>query len=273
MSQKCDTQNPSPGRRASAKLIGVSKRVHVIYDAAETYARLIEPRYRPIADLLLEAAAPRATDRVLELGAGTGLVTRAAAPKVASYVATDLFPAMLERCRARVGRKASYALLDWNQPFPFLDGSFDLVLGGLTYVQNDPGPLGEAFRVLRPGGRLALTMWGTLYQETRMLSDATESIGLPRFPPAAPGRAVRRIERAGFEQVKRRDVSFAPKFVSVDDYLDYRRGFGRPAGWSEKRYERLIAAYRREADKAAAADGSLTLGWNIVVVTAHRPRT
>ena len=54
-------------------------RACMVYNAAETYERLIEPRYRPIADLLLEAAAPRATDRVLELGAGTGLPGRSSA--------------------------------------------------------------------------------------------------------------------------------------------------------------------------------------------------
>lgn len=244
----------------------------MVYDAPAVYRRLIEPRFRPIAELLVAAAAPRPSEQVLELGAGTGLVTSLAAPHAASYLATDLFPAMLELARARTGKKASYALLDWNAPFPFLDGSFDLVLAGLTYVQSTPGALAEVFRVLRPGGRLALAMWGDYYDEVRMMSAAAESAGFPRFPPAAPGRAVRRIERARFERVTRRDTELSPRFQSVDAYIEYRRGFGVPVWSARRRYERLLAAYRRELEKRTADDGSVTLGWNVTVITARRPR-
>lgn len=243
----------------------------MVYDAPEAYRRLIEPRFRPIAELLVESAALRATDRVLELGAGTGLVTSLAAANAGSYLATDLYPAMLELARKRT-RAAEYAVLDWNEPFPFLDGTFDLVLGGLTYVQNERSALREVFRVLRAGGRLALTMWSGLYDETRMLSDAAEAFGLPRFPRAAPELAVRRIERAGFDRVRRRDVALAPRFASVDAYIEYRRGFGVFPGWSRPRYERLLGLYRREAEKRAAPDGSFTTGWTIAVITARRPR-
>jgi len=52
------------------------------YQAASTYAELIAPRYAPIADALVEAAALGARDDVLELGAGTGLVTARAAPRL-----------------------------------------------------------------------------------------------------------------------------------------------------------------------------------------------
>ena len=59
------------------------------YDAPRKYARLIAPRHAPIADSLVRAAAPRSTDDVLELGAGTGLVTARAAPSLRSLLATD----------------------------------------------------------------------------------------------------------------------------------------------------------------------------------------
>jgi 16S rRNA A1518/A1519 N6-dimethyltransferase RsmA/KsgA/DIM1 with predicted DNA glycosylase/AP lyase activity len=59
------------------------------YDAPTRYAQLIGPRYAPVADALVRAGGLRASDDVLELGAGTGLVTRKAEPTVRSLLATD----------------------------------------------------------------------------------------------------------------------------------------------------------------------------------------
>src|SRR5919202_6476822 len=164
------------------------------YEAPATYASLIAPRYVPIADALLAAAAPKREDDVLELGAGSGLVTTRVAQRVRSLVATDRVPGMLALARdsIRPPPGLTFALVDYAAPLPFLDASFDLVLSGLTYVQDSRGPVAEMARVLRPNGRLALAMWGTGYHEWRLLSNAPESVGLDRLPSPAPGRAVRR---------------------------------------------------------------------------------
>lgn len=242
------------------------------YDAPTAYAELIAPRYAPIADALVEAARPRRTDHVLELGAGTGLVTRRVAPRVRSLVATDLAPGMLDVARRSIRRRdgLTFAVVDYTAPLPFLDASFDLVLSGLTYVQDASAPLQEIARVLKPKGRLALAMWGPAYQEFRILSDAVASLGRPRLPSPGPGRAVRRIERAGFRSVRRRDFELTNEFESLDDYLTYRRGFGRPAGASRALYERYLRAIRRRAAQDVADDGRLTLGWTLTVITARR---
>src|SRR5215213_8359348 len=219
------------------------------YDAPASYAELIAPRYAPIADALVEAARFRETDDVLELGAGTGLVTKRVAPRVRTMIATDLSPGMLEAGRrsSRQTRGLSFAVVDYEAPLPFLDRSFDLVLSALTYVQDKPGPLKEVARVLKPNGRLALAMWGPSYHELRLLADAVESIGRPRLPSPAPGRAVQRIERAGFRSVERREFDLTNEFESVDDYLTYRRGFGKPVGATRALYERYLRAVHRRA--------------------------
>jgi Methylase involved in ubiquinone/menaquinone biosynthesis len=242
------------------------------YDAPTSYAELIAPRYAPIADALVEAARLRQKDDVLELGAGTGLVTRRVSPRVRSLVATDLAPGMLDVARRSVRRAGclSFVVADYNAPLPFLDSSFDLVLSGLTYVQDRPAALTEVVRVLKPNGRLALAMWGPVYQEFRILADAVESIGRPRLPSPGPGRAVRRIERAGFRSVKRHDFNLTNEFESVDDYLAYRRGFGKPAGATNAFYERYLRALHRRASLDATGDGPFTLGWRLTVITAHR---
>jgi SAM-dependent methyltransferase len=241
------------------------------YGAPQVYERLIAPRYEPIARELVNAAKLRASDAVLELGAGTGLVTRLAAPKVAALTATDLSRGMLVVAgKGNKRRNVSYLVADYSAPLPFLDGSFDVVLSGLTYVQNTPEALTEARRVLKPGGRLALAMWGNGYQETKMLSRARRrALDQPSFPSAAPGRAVRRVRSAGFRTVVRRDFDLAPRFASVDDYIEYRRGFGIPTIWTRAQYERFLAVLREEAERDAARDGSLTLGWTLALITAR----
>ena len=241
------------------------------YDAPEVYAELIEPRYATIADALVDAASPRPADDVLELGAGTGLVTRRVAGRVRSIVASDLSPGMLDVARPSVEPAgAVFALVDYNEPLPFLDGSFDLVLSGLTYVQDELAALKEVARVLRPGGRLALAMWGPRYHELGLLSDAVESIGRPPLPAPRPDRAVRRLASAGFHSVERRELDFDNDFDSVDAYVAYRRGFGKPPGASPAVYRRYLAAVERRAREDEGVDGSFTLGWRLAIIAAIR---
>jgi len=244
----------------------------VAYDAPAAYARLIGPRYRPVAEALVAGAGLRPDDDILELGAGTGVVTKLAAPHVRSLLATDITPGMLDVARRAVRRHphVRFALVDYGEPLPFLDRSFDLVLSGLTYVQDSPPALEEVARVLKPRGRLALSMWGRKYHELTLLSDALEAIGRPRIPPPSPDRVARSLERAGFRAVERRDLDLANTFADVGEYIDYRRGFGKPVGASKALYERYLSSVRRRAEQDAGPDGRFTLGWTLSVLTARR---
>jgi ubiquinone/menaquinone biosynthesis C-methylase UbiE len=250
----------------------VAQRTTMAYDVPTAYERLIAPRYAPIAQALVDAAALRSKDDALELGAGTGLVTRLAAPHVRSLLATDVMPGMLNHARRGTRRHphVRFALVDYEMPLPFLDASFDVVLSGLTYVQDSNNPVKELARVLKPGGRLALTMWGRRYHELTLLSDALETIDRPRIPPPSAPRAMQRLKRAGFRRVERRDFELTNPFESVDEYIDYRRGFGKPAGSTSAFYERYIRAIRRRAAQDADADGRFTLRWALSVVSARR---
>jgi ubiquinone/menaquinone biosynthesis C-methylase UbiE len=242
------------------------------YDAPRAYADLIGPRYRPIAQALVDAAGLDPNDDVLELGAGTGLVTKLAAPHVRSLLATDVATGMLDVARRATRRHphVHFALVDYGKPLPFLDATFDVVLSGLTYVQDANDAVKELARVVKPRGRIALTMWGPSYHELTLLSDALESIGRPRIPPPSPPRAMQRLKRAGFRHVERRDLDLVNHFASVDDYIEYRRGFGKPTGAARSFYERYIDAVQRRAEQDAGADGGLDLGWTISVLSARR---
>lgn len=96
-------------------------------------------------------------DSVLEVAAGTGMVTVVVAPVVQRHVATDQSTEMLEVLRGRLGEQpsAEVRVADaLNLDFP--DGSFDVVLMcNLLHLLPEPSlALAEARRVLRPGGRL-----------------------------------------------------------------------------------------------------------------------
>ena len=250
----------------------MKQRPRTAYDAPAAYADLIGPRYTPIARALVDAAALRSTDDVLELGAGTGLVTKLAAPHVRALLATDVAAGMLDVARRATRRQphVRFVLVDYGKPLPFLDSSFDIVLSGLTYVQDSNDAVQELARVVKPRGRVALTMWGRKYHELTLLSDALEAIGRPRIPPPSAARAMQRLRRAGFRRVEREDLDLTNEFASVGDYIGYRRAFGMPTGESASSYTRYIRAIRRRAELDVEEDGRLSLGWTISVISARR---
>ena len=236
------------------------------YDVPRAYAELIAPRYAPVAERLVALAAPQAGERVLELGAGTGLVTALAVARGADVVATDRSAAMLSHARERVS--ATFAELDYAEPFPFGDDAFSLVLSGLTYAQDADGTVAEIVRVLRPGGRVACAMWGEDYLELRLMQAAAARVGRPPLPAPDPAGVAARFARAGLAAVERHDFELAPRYASVPAYLEYRRAFGLPAGVDADLHERFLAALGAEAERHADADGSFPQGWSFSVITA-----
>lgn len=120
----------------------------------------------PAARALVEASGPRQGQRVLDTGCGTGAAARLAAPEVGpagEVVGVDRDPAMIEVARSLP--PADGAPITWlvaaAHRLPFPAASFDLVLGSqvLQFLRHRSAALGELVRLLRPGGRLALSLW------------------------------------------------------------------------------------------------------------------
>lgn len=117
--------------------------------------------FGPIYDELISVADLHGADAILEIGCGTGnLTTRArrAAP-TAQLTATDPDGKALARARRKIGAAARVQLQTaYSQQLPFADNAFDRVLSSmmLHHLDDDTkaAALREAFRVLRPGGRL-----------------------------------------------------------------------------------------------------------------------
>jgi ubiquinone/menaquinone biosynthesis C-methylase UbiE len=99
--------------------------------------------------------------RVLEVGCGTGVLTRLLArwPGVGAVVGVDPAPALLAKARALASDLPNVTFREADgRALPFEDGAFDVVVFD-SVLSHVPGPdraLAEAARVLRPGGRLAL---------------------------------------------------------------------------------------------------------------------
>jgi ubiquinone/menaquinone biosynthesis C-methylase UbiE len=105
----------------------------------------------------------RAGEAVLDVAAGNGNATLAAARRFADVVSTDYVPALLDKGRLRAeaeGLDVEFQVAD-AEALPFGDGSFDVVLStfGAMFTPEHARPAREMLRVLRPGGRIGLANW------------------------------------------------------------------------------------------------------------------
>jgi len=116
-----------------------------------------------VGESLAEAVDVRAGERVLDVAAGNGNATLAAARRFAEVTSIDYVPALLEKGRARAqaeGLSVRFEVADAEQ-LPFADGSFDVVLStfGAMFTPDHSRPAREMLRVLRDGGRIGLANW------------------------------------------------------------------------------------------------------------------
>lgn len=116
-----------------------------------------------VGESLAEAADIRAGERVLDVAAGNGNATLAAARRFAEVTSTDYVPELLEKGRARAaaeGLQVNFRIAD-AEDLPFHDGSFDAALStfGAMFTPDHARPAGEMLRVVRDGGRIGLANW------------------------------------------------------------------------------------------------------------------
>lgn len=116
-----------------------------------------------VGEQLAEAADIRAGERVLDIAAGNGNATLAAARRFARVTSTDYVSALLDKGRMRAdaeGLDITFQYADAEQ-LPFEDGSFDVAVStfGAMFAPEPPRTASEMLRVVRPGGRIGLTNW------------------------------------------------------------------------------------------------------------------
>ncbi|WP_322044334.1 class I SAM-dependent methyltransferase [Paraburkholderia sp. J67] len=168
---------------------------------------------------LAELVAASSPASVLETAAGSGVVTRALAPKLpvgARYVVTDLNQPMLDHAAAR---QVPDSRIEWRRvdalDLPFDDASFDVVccqFGAMFFPDRVLGYT-EARRVLRPAGRFIFNVWDRI-EENAFADDVTIAVAAV-FPHDPPGFLARtphgyhdtalireELRRAGFADIE-----------------------------------------------------------------------
>ena len=217
-----------------------------IYEIAQAIAPTWERRRAdieevatPVREWMLRELRPQKGDTVLELAAGVGETGFEAAPIVGQtgrLITSDLSPAMLEAARRRGAElglaNVEYRVIDAER-IELGDDSVDGVLCRFGYMlMADPAAaLAETRRVLRPGGRLTLTVWGALERNPFFAIIAISLIQRghipPPEPPPAPGpfsmASAERVEGllrgAGFAEVRTEEVLGRFVIPDVDEYL------------------------------------------------------
>jgi ubiquinone/menaquinone biosynthesis C-methylase UbiE len=116
-----------------------------------------------VGETLAEAADVRSGERVLDIAAGNGNATLAAARRFAHVTSTDYVPELLDKGAARAkaeGLGVTFEVAD-AEALPYGDGSFDVALStfGVMFTADHDRAAAEALRVVRSGGRIGVANW------------------------------------------------------------------------------------------------------------------
>lgn len=211
-----------PRRYRTCYAVGMPSDTSFTGAIPERYAHTLEPMFFvPYARDLVARARTGAPRRVLEVAAGTGVVTRALAEALpeAEILATDLNPDMVAYGASRGGPGATWSTAD-ALALPFEDGRFDLVVCqfGVMFFPDRARAFREVRRVLAPGGRYLFNVWDDLAHNdvARLVNEAVKS-AFPEDPPrfiervphghGDPAPIEAELRAAGFHEVGWEPVS------------------------------------------------------------------
>jgi SAM-dependent methyltransferase len=245
---------------------------------------------RDVTDWLVGKLDPRPGQTILELAAGTGeagFLVAARLGDTGRLISSDRSPNMVEAAR-RAGEErglsnVEYRVLD-GEHLELEDASVDGVLSRFGYILKGDPPLAlhEARRVLRPGGRLALSVWAARRYNAWMTVPAEVMVELGYMEPVAPdptdpleGRTLeavcQAVEDAGFPNTAAREMVAGYRFANGDELWAFVSELRGPIaiaieGLGPDERARVRAAVEARADRTP--DDGFALGGTSLNVVA-----
>jgi len=221
-----------------------------------------------VGELLCEGIDLRAGERVLDVAAGNGNATLAAAHRFATVTSTDYVPALLERGRRRAeaeGLDVSFQEAD-VEALPYPNASFDVVVStfGVMFAPNHGRAASELLRVIRPGGRIGLASWtpqgflGRLFQVVGAHVPPPPGVQSPLLWGTESHLADLFLEA---DTIEHRTREFMFRYRSPEHWVDVFRAYYGPVHKAflaldangQATLERELLALLREYDRGGAA--------------------
>lgn len=255
-------------------------------DAAEVYEAFFVPAlFGDWAGPVADAAGLAPGQRVLDVACGTGVLARAAAARVGpggAVVGLDRNAGMLAVARRQAPG------IEWREglaeSLPFEAASFDAVVSqfGLMFFQDRDRALGEMWRVLRPGGRLAVAVWDALERTPgyaamtallqRLFGDAAADALRAPYALGEAGALAALFARAGIAGARVETREGEARFPSVESWVHTDvKGWTLADLIDEAQYRALQRAAPAALRAFVQADGTVRFRHGAHVVTAVKP--
>jgi ubiquinone/menaquinone biosynthesis C-methylase UbiE len=186
---------------------------------AADYEALVLPATRQAFDPIIESLGILNDIKVLEMASGTGHLAQRLSDRGAKVVAIDFAPEMIRGARPRFPA-VNFIEVDCER-VPFENETFDAVVScfGALHFERPDKVFGEAYRVLKPGGRFVFTIWlppeeggdflGLILGVYQRTADMSVSIpaGPPMFELANVAATCKRLAQLGFDDCEARDFT------------------------------------------------------------------
>ena len=220
--------------------------------AAGDYA-VIGTTLQVVGETLCEAADVLADERVLDVAAGNGNATLAAARRFAAVTSTDYVEALLERGRERAAAErlpATFEVAD-AEALPYADAAFDVVLStfGVMFTPDQGRAAAEMTRVCRPGGRIGLANWtpaGFVGQLFKLIGTFLPPPAGAQSPAAWGTQARLQMLFPDVRSITATPRTFAFRYRSAAHMLEVFRTYYGPV---HKAFLALDAARQRELEQ------------------------
>lgn len=213
---------------------------------------------------LLDAVKAISGTKLLDIATGPGYVAARARDRQCQALGLDFSEAMLAKAREL---HPEIEFVQGGAEFlPFDDSQFDAVVMnfGILHLAEPDRAIAEAFRVIRPGGKYAFTVWKDLQQSIgiKIVHEAIQSHGdftvsLPEGPPffyySDPNNCMAALQKAGFVNPMVQEIQLSWELESAEELFDaFAEGTGRTGGFLRKQTEECLAKIREAVRQTAS---------------------